>query len=98
MGGGSENRGGDGQAEKRRHSRIPLCSRILITHPAIGSLTLKTRDISHGGVFLVLEDISLLPVGTVVDGQVQDEMDDRPWVRMEVVRLAPSGVGLRFLE
>lgn len=97
MEGGKKSEAGSA-VDKRRHPRIPLCSHIMITHPSIGSLTLKTRDISHGGVFLALEDISILPVGTVVDGQVQDEMDDRPWVRMEVVRLAPSGIGLKFLD
>jgi hypothetical protein len=98
MGGEAENDGSGGQVENRQHSRIPLCSRILITHPAIGSLVLKSQDISSGGVFLVTDDVSPFSVGMLVEGQVQDEMDDRPWIRMEVVRLTASGAGLKFIE
>ncbi|HHH38776.1 MAG TPA: PilZ domain-containing protein [Sedimenticola sp.] len=89
---------GHGAGEKRRHPRVPVCSDILIVHPDLGSFTLKTRDLSQGGVFLVMEDASRLPVGTLVKGQVQDGMPDRPWVQMEVVRVVPSGVGLKFLD
>jgi hypothetical protein len=57
----------------------------------------RTRDISLGGVYLVVEDLPMPPPGTVIEGQIQDEMEDRPIVRMEVVRVEPNGIGLKFL-
>jgi len=48
-------------------------------------------------VFVVTEEITLPPIGSVVMGQVQGELEDPPLVKMEVVRVEPSGVGLRFL-
>lgn len=84
--------------EKRRHVRTPFVCRIKITHESVGELTVKTRDISDGGVFVVLEPEQIPPVGTIVTGQVQGLLDDAPVLQMEVVRMEPSGVGLRFME
>jgi hypothetical protein len=87
-----------GGADNRRHERVPLTSRIRITHDSFGSVVVKTRDISLGGVYLVIDDLTMPPPGTVIEGQIQDEMEDRPVVRMEVVRIEPNGVGLKFLD
>ncbi len=84
--------------EQRRHIRTPLACQIKITHPDKGEFLVKTRDISDGGVFVVLDPDSLLVVGTVVTGQVQGLMDEAPVLNMEVVRVDPSGVGLRFID
>jgi hypothetical protein len=84
--------------EKRKHVRTPFVCRIKITHESVGELTVKTRDISDGGVFVVLEPEQIPPVGTIVTGQVQGLLDDAPVLQMEVVRMEPSGVGLRFME
>lgn len=92
-----ENQPGDA-ADRRRHPRIPVASRILISHHSFGSMLVKTRDVSTGGVFLVFEHLPDLPPGTVIQGQIQDDLPDRPLVRMEVVRFEPNGIGLRFLD
>lgn len=84
--------------DKRRHIRTPFSCRIKITHESVGELLVKTRDISDGGVFVVLEPEQIPPVGTKLKGQVQGMMDDAPILEMEVVRLEPTGVGLRFLQ
>lgn len=84
--------------EKRRHIRTPFACRIKIVHDSIGELLVKTRDISDGGVFVVLDPEQIPPVGTLVSGQVQGLMDDAPVLQMEVVRVEPAGVGLRFLH
>lgn len=84
--------------DKRRHIRTPLACRIKITHDSLGELVVKTRDISDGGVFVVLEPNQVPPIGTHVTGQVQGLMDDAPILEMEVVRVEPSGVGLRFVN
>lgn len=85
-------------SDKRRHIRTPLQCKIKIMHDSVGEMIVKTRDISDGGVFVVLEPDQVPPIGTHVTGQVQGLMDDAPVLEMEVVRVEPSGVGLRFVN
>lgn len=84
--------------EKRRHIRTPLQCKIKIVHDSVGELIVKTRDVSDGGVFVVLEPDQVPPIGTHVTGQVQGLMDDAPILEMEVVRVEPAGVGLKFVN
>lgn len=72
-------------------------ARVKVSHPSIGEIVVNTRDISDGGVFLITEDIEMPPVGTIVTGQVQGLVGDAPILKMEIVRVEPSGVGLRFV-
>ncbi|HHI94573.1 MAG TPA: PilZ domain-containing protein [Gammaproteobacteria bacterium] len=83
--------------EQRKHPRTALVLEVKISHPAMASVVLLTRDISESGVFVVTDGAALPPIGSVVEGQVQGEMEDPPRVQMEVVRVEPDGVGLRFL-
>ena len=83
--------------DKRKHIRTSLQCKIKITH-ATSERIVKTRDVSDGGVFVVLDADQIPPIGTIVTGQVQGLMDDAPILEMEVVRVEPSGVGLRFLN
>jgi hypothetical protein len=83
--------------EQRRSIRTPLSCRIKIMHATIGEMTVKTRDISDGGVFVIIDPQNIPKVGTVVTGQVQGLMDEAPVLEMEVVRIESEGVGLRFL-
>jgi hypothetical protein len=85
-------------SDKRDYVRTPFVCRIKICHESIGELEVKTRDVSDGGVFVLLEPDQVPPVGSVVTGQVQGLMDEAPVVRMEVVRVEPEGVGLKFLD
>jgi hypothetical protein len=84
--------------DKRRHVRTTFACRIKIAHDSVGELLVKTRDISDGGVFVVLEPEQIPPIGTRLTGQVQGLMDDAPVLQLEVVRVEPAGVGLRFLQ
>ncbi|WP_341937315.1 PilZ domain-containing protein [Marinimicrobium sp. C2-29] len=84
--------------DKREHSRTPMACRIKIQHESIGELVVKTRDISDGGVFVVLEPDQVPPVGSIVTGQVQGMMVEAPVLEMEVVRTEPEGVGLKFIN
>jgi hypothetical protein len=84
--------------DQRRFVRTPFACRIKIMHDSVGELLVKTRDISDGGVFVVLEPEHIPPIGTHLSGQVQGLMDDAPILEMEVVRVEPSGVGLRFIK
>lgn len=84
--------------DKRRHVRTTFACRIKIAHDSVGEMLVKTRDISDGGVFVVLEPEQIPPIGTRLTGQVQGLMDDAPILQLEVVRVEPSGVGLRFVQ
>lgn len=84
--------------DKRRHVRTSFACRIKIAHDSVGELLVKTRDISDGGVFVVLEPEQIPPIGTRLTGQVQGLMDDAPILQLEVVRVEPAGVGLRFVQ
>lgn len=85
-------------SDQRRHVRTPLSCMIKIKHDSIGELIVKTRDISDGGVFVILEPEHVPAIGSIVTGQVQGLMGDAPELTMEVVRVEPTGVGLRFVE
>lgn len=84
-------------SEQRQHPRTALALEVKISHDTMESVVLVTRDISESGIFIVTDDAEMPPVGSVVQGQVQGEMDDPPIVQMEVVRVEPDGVGLRFV-
>ena len=84
--------------DNRQYERTPLRTRIRITHDTFGELLVKTRDISYGGVFVLITDRPMPPVGTVIEGQVQDDYGERPVVKMEIVRIETEGVGLMFVE
>lgn len=83
--------------EQRRHPRTALALEVKISHQSMQTVVLLTRDISESGVFVVTDNAVLPPIGEVVEAQVQGDMDDAPRVKMEVVRIEPEGVGLRFL-
>jgi hypothetical protein len=59
---------------------------------------LNTRNISDSGVFIVTDGVSMPPIGSVVQGQVQGMMANAPVLDMEVVRVEQEGLGLKFLE
>ena len=83
---------------KRQYPRIPLSTRVKITHPSIGSVIVTTRDLSNGGVFLVTRGIELPPIGSTLEGQVQDLPEDAPIVKMKIVREEADGVGVMFCD
>lgn len=86
-------------SEHRDSPRIPMKTRIRITHESIGEIETTTRDISNSGVFLFMEDIALPDIGAIVQGQVQGlPGGDAPIVDMEVVRMEPEGIGLRYVR
>lgn len=87
--------------EKRKHLRIGLIVDIELTLPDQQILTVRTRNISDGGLFLVLDDIELPPVGTEVQVRLKNQLGDGeepPINRAMVVRHESEGVGLSFVE
>ncbi|BFM21900.1 PilZ domain-containing protein [Gilvimarinus japonicus] len=85
-------------SDKREHLRTPITCSIKIVHAELGEMLVKTRDLSDGGVFVLLDPEQAPPIGSRVTGQVQGLMEEAPIVAMEVVRAEPEGIGLRFVE
>lgn len=84
-------------SESRNHIRTPMKCQVKVWHDSIGEIVVNTRDISDGGIFLLTEDIDMPPIGTILTGQVQGLAGAAPIVKMEIVRVEPAGVGLKFV-
>ena len=86
-------------SNQRQYPRTMMKCRIRISHPAFGSLTAQTKDLSDGGVFIEHPALAALAVGDEVTGQVLDMPVEAPVLRMVIQRVvAGEGVGLAFLD
>ena len=85
-------------SEHRSSPRTPIKCQVKVTHPSIGEGLVNTRDISDGGIFLITEDIAMPPIGTIVSGQVQGMGAEGPILKLEIVRMEPVGIGLKFIN
>ncbi len=86
---------------KRGDSRMPVTLTVEVTHESVGTLELKTRDMSNGGIFVFLDADPGLPIGLEVTVKVKGRLGDGeepPTLQMEVVRAEPLGFGLKFLD
>ena len=88
----------DGKS-RRRCVRTKLRAAVKISHPEVGDLKLHTADISDGGAYIFSEGNSVPAVGEIVNVQLQGIGDgEAPIVKMKIVRLDNSGMGLEFLS
>jgi len=85
-------------SENRIHPRTPMKCQVKVSHPSIGEVMVNTRDISDGGIFLITDDIPMPPVGSLVQGQVQGMGVGGPILKLEIVRIEPAGIGLKFIN
>ena len=83
--------------EQRRYLRTELPARIKLSHPDIGEVMLKSRDLSDGGIYLLCERCNHLAIGTEVKIQVQNEGVEMPVIDMKIVRHDSTGMGLIFI-
>ncbi|MDH5570661.1 MAG: PilZ domain-containing protein [Gammaproteobacteria bacterium] len=87
--------------ENRKSLRIGCTVQIELTLDDKSKLNVNTRNISDGGLFLILDDIEIPEIGTQVSVQLKNNMGDGeepPITRAEVVRHEPNGIGLKFLD
>lgn len=84
--------------DNRQDHRTPMKVQVKVKHPSIGEVTVQTRDISDGGIFLLTENIEVPPIGTIVEGQVQGMEVEGPILKLEIVRMEPAGIGLKFIN
>jgi c-di-GMP-binding flagellar brake protein YcgR len=88
-------------SENRRHLRIGLVVDIELTVQGQAPFHVRTKNISDGGLFLLLDDVKLPPVGTEVKVRLKNQLGDGeepPVNRARVVRHDPDGIGLEFIE
>lgn len=83
----------------RKSIRTPIRLKLRVVHPELGEHILQSRDVSDTGVFLIDENHILSKPGLILEGQVLDApgSEKAPTVKMEVVRIEDSGIGLRFI-
>jgi hypothetical protein len=87
-------------AERRVHDRIEIVLEAELFLPdEAAPLIVHTRDISIGGVFIILEFDKLPPQGSVVKVKLKSpQKTDPPAIDMKVVHTRNEGVGLMYID
>jgi len=76
-----------------------MSARVKITHESLGEFVFSTKDISDGGVFIVVDAEPFEPViGDEVQVQVQGLPVPAPILNMVIVRKTIDGFGLQFAD
>lgn len=86
-------------SDRREYSRTAMSAKVKVRHDTQGEYVFSTRDISDGGVFIVVDQEPFVPqVGDRLTVQVQGLPVPAPELRMVVVRKTVDGYGLQFEE
>lgn len=84
-------------SNRRIHTRTAMSARVKLSHDSLGEFIFSTRDISDGGVFIVVEADPFEPaIGDKVRVQVQGLPVPAPVLNMVIVRKTGDGFGLQF--
>lgn len=85
------------QTDRREHMRTAINAKVKVVHEGLGEGVFSTRDISDGGIFVVVDDGGYEPeIGESVVVQVQGLPVPAPELVMVVVRKSVDGFGLQF--
>jgi len=88
--------------ELRKHPRQQIHLEVELGFPSGEKQTVRTQDISHGGVFLVVDKLRRPIIGEVVEVKIiNDEQNTGvsfPSNDAVVVRQEEGGIGLAFIE
>ncbi len=85
--------------ELRRHTRTASAAIVEMQHPSAGLIEVRARDLSAGGIFVLLGTHPSLPPGTVVMVRIKrftGIINAEP-LAMRVVHQQPGGLGLAFI-
>ena len=83
--------------DNRFHVRTPHKATVRLIH-SLEEIAVTLKDISVGGVYLEMDDISRFQVGDIVQLQIQGTAQETPEIEAEVVRVSDSGMGLKFCQ
>lgn len=87
--------------ESRRYMRTSSDAQVLMSHPGFGTISVKARDVSDGGISVMMGSHVFPPIGTIVNVIIKRHtgalnIDPIP---MEVRHIQSGGiVGLAFLR
>lgn len=86
--------------ETRGYPRISTRLKVALMMSSEGQILAATRDISDGGLFVLLDSKKMPEIGENVNVQVQGLPDgmEAPWLEMQVVRVENDGVGLMIIK
>jgi len=87
--------------DKRKFPRKNVTLSIKITYPSGESQTVSTRDISDGGLFLILDKLDKPSIGELVTVELFDNSQNievLPSSDAVVVRQESAGIGLSFID
>ncbi|MFL1465939.1 PilZ domain-containing protein [Marinobacter sp. DUT-3] len=85
--------------DRREFGRTAMSAKVKVRHELLGEFVFSTRDISDGGIFIVVEGESFdAAIGDKVEVQVQGLPVPAPVLEMEVVRRSNDGFGLQFAD
>lgn len=88
--------------EHRKYPRRDLHIEVELGFPSGDRQIVRTRDISDGGVFLVLDKLRRPMIGEVVTVKINEDSDVSedifPSSDAVVVRQEEGGIGLAFIE
>lgn len=85
--------------EQRRHPRTASAAVVEMHHPSFGVIEVKARDLSEGGIFVLMGNHIPPPPGTVVQVRIKrytGVINQQP-VAMRVVHRQQDGIGLSFI-
>jgi hypothetical protein len=85
--------------EHRRHIRTASAAVVEMQHPNLGLIEVKARDLSEGGIFVLMGNYPPPPTGTLVKVRIKrytGVINQEP-VAMRVVHQQSGGVGLAFI-
>lgn len=85
--------------EQRRYPRTPSSALVEMQHPSLGLIEVKARDLSDGGIFVLMGNHRAPPVGTVLRVRIKrytGVINQEP-VPMRVVHQQLGGIGLAFV-
>lgn len=85
--------------EKRRHARTPSSALVEMQHPVLGLIEVKARDLSDGGISVLMGNFPPPPLGLVLMIRIKrytGVINQEP-VPMKVVHHQMGSVGLSFV-
>ncbi len=85
-------------SDQRKYLRTQLSARIRVCHEEIGEKVFNMRDLSDGGIYVIVDNNPFPEIGSHVEVQVQGLPIPAPIRVMRVVREGEDGYGLEFVD
>lgn len=84
--------------DRRKHQRRLVYKQISLSSANIGTYYSYIRDISEGGVFVALREVSNIDRGTVLRMEILDGEVKSLVFRVKVMHRTPEGYGMAFVD